>query len=506
MSAVCPICINNIKSNRVCECPFCKYTTCKECLSTYLLYEDNVVRDPHCMNCRAGWTREHLATLMGQDFIDKKWKKYRQDILFERAKARHPIIQRQMRVKAYRLCLQQDIEESKLKLFRMRRELDALNNVNVLPEAQDITFDVDKEMIAIQMYAEKLKSKIKTKIIKKTPAAPTPTPTPAPDALVPAEEDSNIMNGRCVNEECRGFMNKGKCGMCGVKVCKKCKEVMEDGHKCNEDVLQTLAMIRKDCKHCPNPACQVLINKISGCDQMWCTECHSVFSWRTGKLIETTAIHNPHYYDWMFRTGNNTNIQQQQRPMCQNDVVDIRWITSQFPRDSDVMQLLVEAHRRIVEITDWRNMAGNNIHDRNDLQRKRMKQEDDHGERYLLKLTDEQMYKKRLQEIEKNNEKEDNIINVKLMLKQASDDIFRQLTRNDANKASDVYRQLNQLREHFNDAMLGISNLYSSCVVPQLSVDWKETTNLMIYKRQLDQAEKDKKNKKQRQEDNGTSV
>jgi hypothetical protein len=40
---------------------------------------------------------------------------------------------------------------------------------------------------------------------------------------------------------------------------------------------------------------------VRNCDQMWCVQCHTAFSWRTGR-IETT-IHNPHYYEWMRRTG-----------------------------------------------------------------------------------------------------------------------------------------------------------------------------------------------------------
>ena len=40
---------------------------------------------------------------------------------------------------------------------------------------------------------------------------------------------------------------------------------------------------------------------VKNCDQMWCTQCHTAFSWRTGNVERT--IHNPHYYEWMRRTG-----------------------------------------------------------------------------------------------------------------------------------------------------------------------------------------------------------
>ena len=43
---------------------------------------------------------------------------------------------------------------------------------------------------------------------------------------------------------------------------------------------------------------------VKNCDQMWCIQCHTAFSWRTGKIEHT--VHNPHYYEYLRRTGGGT--------------------------------------------------------------------------------------------------------------------------------------------------------------------------------------------------------
>jgi hypothetical protein len=41
---------------------------------------------------------------------------------------------------------------------------------------------------------------------------------------------------------------------------------------------------------------------VHNCDQMWCVECKTAFSWSKG-TVETGVVHNPHYYQWMRQHG-----------------------------------------------------------------------------------------------------------------------------------------------------------------------------------------------------------
>jgi hypothetical protein len=107
----------------------------------------------------------------------------------------------------------------------------------------------------------------------------------------------------CPGEDCKGYLSSHyKCQLCKLYVCPDCFEIIghnkEDVvHVCKEDNLKSAELIKKETKGCPK--CGVRIFKISGCDQMWCTECKVAFSWNTGKIVIDGAIHNPHFYQYM---------------------------------------------------------------------------------------------------------------------------------------------------------------------------------------------------------------
>ena len=108
---------------------------------------------------------------------------------------------------------------------------------------------------------------------------------------------------KCPASDCAGFLNTSwTCGLCDTKACKDCREIVLDpeSHVCNPDTVESVKAIAKEAKPCPK--CGTQISKISGCDQMWCIQCKTAFSWNTGR-IETSVIHNPHYFQWMRESG-----------------------------------------------------------------------------------------------------------------------------------------------------------------------------------------------------------
>jgi hypothetical protein len=99
-----------------------------------------------------------------------------------------------------------------------------------------------------------------------------------------------------------GFLDAAwTCGLCGTTICGDC-EVIKTGeeHTCDAAQVASVKAVRREAKACPT--CTALISKIDGCDQMWCTQCQTAFSWNTG-AIETHVIHNPHYFQWMHANG-----------------------------------------------------------------------------------------------------------------------------------------------------------------------------------------------------------
>jgi len=109
---------------------------------------------------------------------------------------------------------------------------------------------------------------------------------------------------QCQTAGCRGMLStQYKCDLCSKYTCPKCFVAIEgekEAHECKQEDVDTVEELRKNTRPCPN--CGMRISKIDGCDQMWCIECKTAFSWSKG-TVERGVVHNPHYYQWMRERG-----------------------------------------------------------------------------------------------------------------------------------------------------------------------------------------------------------
>ena len=239
-------------------CQYCNHEACRMCYERWILNESL----PKCMDntCGREWTRNHLTKMFTAKFISTKLKEHRETVLFdiERAllPATQPLVEEEIRIER--------LDEQTNNLYAKIAELHA-----------QIT----------DLRMERYRG-----VHQRT-----------------GGERSVFVRG-CPSEECRGFLSsQWKCGLCEKWVCPECHEIkgnVRDGdHVCDPDRLATARLISNDTKPCPT--CGTGIFKIDGCDQMFCTQCHTGFSWRTGRI--ETNIHNPHYFEWIRRTGGNVD-------------------------------------------------------------------------------------------------------------------------------------------------------------------------------------------------------
>lgn len=248
----CSVCCNTL--SKFVKCLYCSKEACKKCYETYII-DQNTTK---CMFCSKEWNIEFIQTNFTKVFVDGKLKKRREEILFDREKAMLPATQEEFALEKHNEKLNKEIKEARDKIAELKKYI--------------------KECDRNKIYRRSEK-----------------------------KEERQQINYPCPNDKCRGFLNNWKCGICDTKVCKDCREEIKpscneekEEHKCDPNVVESVKEIQKDSKPCPKCACP--ISKVSGCDQMWCTVCKTAFSWRTGR-IEEGNIHNPHYWEYMAKRG-----------------------------------------------------------------------------------------------------------------------------------------------------------------------------------------------------------
>jgi len=253
---ICGICVEpfNKSTRQPINCPYCIFEACKICCETYILNETTV----KCMNpeCSKPWNRKQIRERFTLVFINGTLREHYEKVLFDKERALLPATQ--------------PIVEAKIEAKNIQKQMDKIY----------------KQMGQLRIEADELARKKSAILNRKSKALPR--------AFIRA----------CPADDCRGFLSsQWKCGICEKWTCPECHIVKgytrDADHTCNPDDVATAKLLASDTKPCPK--CATGIFKIDGCDQMWCTQCHTAFSWRTGTIENN--IHNPHYYEWARRNG-----------------------------------------------------------------------------------------------------------------------------------------------------------------------------------------------------------
>lgn len=300
--STCSVCIAKYNKSTytkvVCACDF---ECCRSCAQTYLL---GTIQEPHCMQCRNKWTLEFVKHNLGASFVNGALKEHQTKIITEKSLAKREELM-PLAIE-YRIDQKEKkkIAELKAKVSELKKQMNAYQDqINEIKNERAIRNggypyfrnDVQRnnEVYRLRMqgipYAERDTAPDRNQYIGGG-AAPAPPPPPKPEP-----KQKFIMP--CQNADCNGMLNKNYCcELCDKKTCSKCLEVESEDHKCNPDSVESAKLLRNSTKPCPK--CGTRISKIDGCDQMWCVECKTAFSWNKG-TIETNHIHNPHYFEYL---------------------------------------------------------------------------------------------------------------------------------------------------------------------------------------------------------------
>ena len=455
----CEVCdeVFNKSNHSQVNCPFCEYESCTDCNERYLL---ETSQDAHCMACRKGWTRETLSNNFTQKFVTKKYKERRENLLLEREKSMMPDTQVYVELEKKVRKLGKEIAAIRLKHNEEVQKTYKIRDqpLGPLAVANNLTTEFEALILRHKLGQECRKSINMILIDIETHEWHQHELIARIHGGRAADIEKRAFVRACPYADCRGFLSTAwKCGLCENWACPDCHEVKglekDTPHTCNPDSVATAQMLARDSRHCPN--CASMIFKINGCDQMWCTQCHTAFSWRTGR-IETHTIHNPHYYEYRRTHGG--------MPRQAGDVP-----CGGLPEWGSISRYLSAPHGSALQVivTNAYRSHGHGQY----IVLPRYVEEDRRNENRDLRIKlmigdiDEDEFKKKIQQREKAKLRKQDIRQVLQMYLTVLIDLFQSFQTN--RNTDELFESLNGLRNHYNTTLKKIQVVYK-CAIPEL--------------------------------------
>jgi len=399
------------------HCPHCDFVACKECCQHYMLDQNSA----KCMNndCGKAWTRKFLVQNFSKSFVAGPWKKNRENVLFDREKALLPATQEVAAQRKQVDGIKKEISELTKLIQQLARDKRALEQR--LWHAQHCT----TQNVSFADQPEK------HRFIR-----------------------------ACPDEHCRGFLNaKWKCGTCEKTTCKDCHVILDtkSDHKCNKDDLETAKLLDRDTKPCPK--CATGIYKIDGCDQMWCTQCHTAFSWKTGRIEST--IHNPHYFEYMRRTNGGMERNMNDHFVCGQELTARTARYAKYNKESTgVKTVLRQIDHAVQSILHLQNVQMNAY---------RVDQAEDNLElriQYLNQTISESDFKIRVQRANKKHEKKREMGEILDLFSRTVTEIVLRMVQESTpdsgfEQIQPFWKEIEGIQEYANEVLCDIATTYA---------------------------------------------
>lgn len=411
----CPICIEkfNASSRKQVICLKCSTPCCRGCAQRYLL---ELASTPHCMKCKHAWDIKFMMDNLTKTFVNKKYKDRRKQLLFDIEKSRipssMPAVSRFIEVDKLR-------QENKRLLVQKRQLSNLIRDINGKMWANQHKIRYGKEITINKKFTQ-----------------PCPIST------------------------CKGFLSTAwKCQVCKTNICAQCREIKEEEHVCNEDTVKTVQLLKKDTKPCPS--CGEGIYKISGCDQMWCTQCKVPFSWRTGCVV-TGTVHNPHYYQ--FLRNNKGQVPRTPGDVQCGGMPGVSGISYQIQANEHLKNAPIEIDGVAYKLRDHIFILHRNLcHFRRinipRIRNKTRTNNDNNRILYILNRIDEKKFKSHLAKNDTALRKNTDIYNIYHLIDTVCTEQFIIMAR-DINKIFECMRVIDQLRLYANGELKKLRDTY----------------------------------------------
>lgn len=203
---------------------------------------------------------------------------------------------------------------------------------------------------------------------------------------------------------------------------------------------------------------------LRNCDQMFCIECHTAFSWNTLR-IESGVIHNPHYFEYQ-RMLNNGLVPRNPLDIQCGRELDNYFITQLmnklYKKNKNTIDVLEDICRKVIHIRHV-DIPKFRVEDRmhNNLQLRI---------NYMRNKISKDEFKKLLQKREKETLKKGEISEIMGMYVSVMTDIMYRVLESGKNEM--IMIEINELRKYTNTLLDTVSKTYN-CKKYEIDVNFK---------------------------------